>query len=109
SASDFTPVVPLAEKHVLPQWDCGPGVNYVTIQHRGYEGKLSGGEISSPFEDVVRNVPDTLKRFRLSYTITTGRLFVVVADEPQHTGMTIAWAVSGRKSLRNNPARHRLA
>jgi len=101
-ANDFTPAVPLAEKHVLAQWDCAPGVNYVTIQHRGYERKLSDGEICSPFEDVVRNVPDSLKSFRLGYTITTGRLFIV-ADDPQHNGMTIAWAISGREACRNNP------
>jgi hypothetical protein len=102
SANDFTPVIPLAEKHVLPQWDCAPGVNYVTIQHRGYERKLSDGEICSPFEDVVRNVPDTVRSFRLGYTITTGRLFVIT-DDPQHNGMTIAWAISGREACRNNP------
>jgi hypothetical protein len=102
TAKEFTPAVPLSEKHVLPQWDCAPGVNYVTIQHRGYERKLTDGEICSPFEDVVRNVPDALRSFRLGYTITTGRLFVV-ADDPQQNGMTIAWAISGREACRNNP------
>jgi hypothetical protein len=102
TAKEFTPAVPLSEKHVLPQWDCAPGVNYVTIQHRGYERKLTDGEICSPFEDVVRNVPDALRSFRLGYTITTGRLFVV-ADDPQHNGMTIAWAISGREACRNSP------
>jgi len=102
SAKEFTPAVPLSEKHVLPLWDCAPGVNYVTIQHRGYDRKLTDGEICSPFEDVVRNVPDTLRSFRLGYTITTGRLFVVT-DDRQHNGMTIAWAISGREACRNNP------
>jgi hypothetical protein len=102
SAKDFTPAVPLADKQVLPQWDCAPGVNYVTIQHRGYERKLTDGEICSPFEDVVRSVPESLRSFRLGYTITTGRLFVV-ADDPQLNGMTIAWAISGREACRNNP------
>jgi hypothetical protein len=92
----------LAGKKVLPQWDCGPGVDYVTIQHRGYERKLTDGEICNPFEDVVRNVPDALPSFRLGYTITTGRLFII-ADDPQHNGKTIAWAISGREGCRNNP------
>jgi hypothetical protein len=94
--------MPLAGKKVLPQWDCAPGVDYVTIQHRGYERKLTDGEICSPFEDVVRNVPESLKSFRLGYTIVTGRLFIV-ADDPQLNGKTIAWAISGREACRNNP------
>jgi hypothetical protein len=98
----FEPAIPLADRAVLPQWDCAPGVDYVTIHHRGYERKLSGGEICSPFEDVVRTVPESLKSFRLGYTIKTGRLFVV-ADDPQHNGRTIAWAISGREGCRNNP------
>jgi hypothetical protein len=92
----------LAHMKVLPQWDCAPGVDFVAISHRGYERKLTGGEICSPYEDVVRAVPDSLKSFRLGYTITTGRLFVI-ADDPQVTGKTIAWAVSGREGCRNNP------
>jgi hypothetical protein len=102
SAKEFAPSVPLADKQVLPQWDCAPGVNYVTIQHRGYERKLTDGEICSPFEDIVHNVPETLKGFRLGYTISTGRLFVVASD-PQLNGKTIAWAISGREACRNNP------
>ena len=102
AAKEFTPAVPLADKRVLPQWDCAPWINYVTIQHRGYERKLTDGEICSPFEDVVHNVPNALKSFRLGYTISTGRLFVV-ADDPQFNGMTIAWAISGREACRNNP------
>jgi len=96
------PVGSLADKKVLPQWDCGPGVDYVTIQHRGYERKLTDGEICSPFEDVVRPVPETLKSFRLGYAIRTGRLFII-ADDPQANGRTIAWAISGREACRNNP------
>src|SRR5688572_24333156 len=45
------PAISLADKSVLPQWDCAPGVDYVTIQHRGYERKLTDGEICSPFQD----------------------------------------------------------
>ena len=93
---------PLAHKTILPQWDCAPGVDYVTIQHKGYDRKLTGGEICSPFDDVVRNVPKSLKSFRLGYTITTGRLFII-ADDPQAGGTTIAWAISGREACRNNP------
>jgi len=97
-----SPPISIAEKAVLPQWDCAPNVDFVTIQHRGYERKLTGGEICSPFEDVVRNVPDELKSFRLGYTIKTGRLFIL-ADDPQAGGRTIAWAISGREACRNNP------
>ena len=96
------PTLLLADKKTLPQWDCAPGVDYVTIQHKGYERKLTGGEICNPFDDVVRNVPDSLKSFRLGYTIRTGRLFVL-ADDPQLGGKTIAWAISGREACRNNP------
>ena len=52
------PTAPLADKKMLPQWDCAPDIDYVTIQHKGYERKLTGGEICNPFEDVVRKVPD---------------------------------------------------
>ena len=96
------PAAPLADKKTLPEWDCGPGVDYVTIQHKGYERKLTGGEICNPLDDVVRNVPDSAKSFRLGYTIRTGRLFVV-SDDPQASGRTIAWAISGREACRNNP------
>ncbi|HYM98102.1 MAG TPA: DUF2778 domain-containing protein [Aestuariivirgaceae bacterium] len=94
--------IPLADKKVLPQWDCAPGVDYVTIQHKGYERKLTDGEICNPFDDVVRNVPESVKSFRLGYTIRTGRLFII-ADDPQVGGKTIAWAISGRDACRNNP------
>jgi len=93
---------PLADRKVLPQWDCDPGVDYVTIQHKGYERKLTGGEICKPFDDVFRQVPQSLASFRLGYAIRTGRLFVV-ADDPQLSGKTIAWAISGREVCRNNP------
>ena len=96
------PAISLAGKKVLPQWDCGPGVDYVTIKHKGYERKLTGGEICNPFEDVVRPLPDTSKGFRLGYTIRTGRVFVV-SDDPQSSGRTITWAISGREACRNNP------
>jgi hypothetical protein len=87
---------------MLPQWDCAPGIDYVTIHHRGYERKLSDGDICSPFDDVVRKVPESLKSFRLGYTIVTGRLFII-ADDLQVSGKTIAWAISGREACRNNP------
>jgi hypothetical protein len=96
------PAISLAGKKMLPQWDCAPGVDYVTIQHKGYERKLTGGEICSPFEDVVHPVPESVSSFRLGYTIKTGRLFVV-ADDPRVSGKTIAWAISGRDVCRNNP------
>jgi hypothetical protein len=96
------PSAPLSEKKVLAQWDCSPGVDFVTIHHKGYERKLTDGEICNPFEDVVRQVPDTPKTFRLGYTITTGRLYVL-SDDPQISGRTIAWAISGREACRNNP------
>jgi hypothetical protein len=96
------PTIGLADKKVLPQWDCAPGIDYVTIQHKGYERKLTDGEICSPFDDVVRKVPDTLKSFRFGYAIKTGRLFVM-ADDPQANGKTVAWAISGREACRNNP------
>jgi hypothetical protein len=92
----------LAGKKGLPQWDCAPGVDYVTIHLNGYERKLTGGEICNPYEDVVREVPQSLPSFRLGYTIKTGRLFVV-ADDPQVSGQTIAWGISGRDVCRNNP------
>ena len=73
---------PLADKKVLPQWDCAPDVDFVTIQHKGYERKLTDGEICNPFDDVVREVPESVTSFRLGYTIKTGRLFVI-SDDPQ--------------------------
>lgn len=92
----------LASMKVLPQWDCAPNVDYVTIQHKGFPRKLTGGEICNPFADVVHQVPDRLQQFRLGYTIRTGRIFVI-ADDPQLHGRTIAWAISGREVCRNNP------
>jgi hypothetical protein len=96
------PTAPLADKQVLPQWDCAPGVDFVTIQHKGYERKLTDGEICNPFDDVVRTVPESVTGFRLGYAITSGRLFVV-SDNPLVEGKTIAWAISGREVCRNNP------
>jgi hypothetical protein len=101
-APAIPPTIPLADKKILPQWDCAPGIDYVTIQHRGYERKLTDGDICSPFDDVVRSVPESLKSFRLGYTIETGRVFII-ADDPQVNGKTIAWAISGREACRNNP------
>jgi len=102
SAEKLGSSVALRDKKVLPQWDCAPGVDYVTIQHNGFDRKLTDGEICSPFDDVVRNVPDAVKSFRFGYTIRTGRLFVI-ADDPQVSGKTVAWAISGREACRNNP------
>jgi hypothetical protein len=96
------PVITLTDKKSLPQWDCAPGVDYVTIQMKGYPRKLTGGEICNPFEDVVHEVPPTAPSFRLGYTIRTGRLFVI-SDNSQISGQTIAWAISGREVCRNNP------
>ena len=96
------PIVTLANKQVLPQWDCASNVDFVTIKHKGYERKLTGGEICNPFEDVVRKVPDSVASFRLGYVIKTGRLFVI-SDDAQANGKTIAWAISGREICRNNP------
>ncbi|MBS0234035.1 MAG: DUF2778 domain-containing protein [Proteobacteria bacterium] len=102
SAKNPGPIVSLVGKRSLPQWDCAPGVDYVTIQLNGYPRKLTGGEICNPFEDVVREVPTGVEHFRLGYTIRTGRLFVV-SDDPKLSGQTIAWAISGRDICRNNP------
>ena len=96
------PAIALAGKKGLPQWDCAPGVDYVTVHLNGYERKLTGGEICNPYDDVVREVPGSLRSFRLGYTIRSGRLFVV-ADDPQVSGQTIAWAISGKDVCRNNP------
>ncbi len=92
----------LAHKQVLPQWDCAPGVDFVTIQRNGYSRKLTGGEICNPFQDVVRELPAGSSGFRLGYTIRTGRLYVISGD-PKLNGKTIAWAISGREVCRNNP------
>jgi hypothetical protein len=96
------PPIALASKKALPQWDCAPGVDYVTIHLNGFERKLTGGEICNPYEDVVHEVAETAGSFRLGYTIRTGRLFVI-SDVPQVRGRTIAWAISGRDVCRNNP------
>jgi hypothetical protein len=96
------PVITLKGKKILPQWDCAPNVDYVTIHLTGTTRKLTGGEICNPYEDVVRAVPASPRNFRLGYTIATGRLFVV-ADDPKVSGKTIAWAISGRDVCRNNP------
>ena len=96
------PAILLADKKMLPRWDCAPNVDFVTIHLNGYERKLTDGEICNPYEDVVHAVPDTARSFRFGYTISTGRLFVV-SDDPQVSGRTIAWAISGRDVCRNNP------
>ncbi|MDX2203646.1 MAG: DUF2778 domain-containing protein [Hyphomicrobiaceae bacterium] len=98
----YSAAIALADRKVLPHWDCAPGVDYVTIQHKGFERKLSDGEICAPFEDVVHQVPDTERTFRIGYTIRSGRLFVISSD-PALNGRTIAWAISGRDVCRNNP------
>ncbi len=100
--------ISLAGKQPLPLWDCAPGVDYVTIRHNGYERKLTGGEICKPFEDVVSEVPDVLRSFRLGYVIRTGRLFVV-SDTAAVSGKTITWGLSGRDICRNNPDQDCLA
>src|SRR5262245_66272359 len=44
-APEPAPSVALDDKKVLPPWACRPGVDFVTIQHKGYERKLTDGEI----------------------------------------------------------------
>jgi hypothetical protein len=87
---------------MLPQWDCAPGVDFVTIKLKGYERKLTGGEICSPFEDVVNEVAPSVGPFKLGYTIKTGRLFIAEGDASVR-GKTITWGLSGRDACRNNP------
>jgi len=96
------PTIALKDKKILPQWDCAPNVDYVTVRIKGYERKLSGGEICKPYKDVVHKVPASVPSFRLGYAISTGRLFVV-SDDPKISGKTIAWAISGKDVCRNNP------
>ncbi len=96
------PLVSPRAKQLPPQWDCAPNVDYVVVHIDGYERKLTGGEICNPFQDVVYQVPASVERFRLGYTIVTGRLFVI-SDDPQANGKTIAWGISGRFTCRNNP------
>jgi hypothetical protein len=94
--------ITLVGKKGLARWDCADGVDYVTIKLNGYERKLTGGEICSPFEDVVHEVPASAGNFRLGYTIATGRLFVI-SEDASVNGKTIAWGLSGRDVCRNNP------
>jgi hypothetical protein len=96
------PAISVASKQTPAQWDCAPGVDFVTIHLNGYARKLTGGEICNPFQDVVHEVPAQAATFRLGYTIKTGRLFIVSKD-PAVNGQTIAWAISGREMCRNNP------
>ena len=96
------PSIALANKKPLAQWDCASNVDFVTIKHKGFERKLTGGEICNPFKDVFAEVPDTVRNFRLGYTIKTGRLFVI-SDDLSVSGKTIAWAISGRDVCRNDP------
>jgi hypothetical protein len=97
-----TVLAAIKDKQMLPQWDCGSNVDFVTISLNGFKRKLTGGEICNPYQDVVREVPASIGEFRLGYTIKTGRLFVI-AEHPQANGRTIAWAISGRDVCRNNP------
>lgn len=101
-AENLAPLAALASKQVLPQWDCAPEVDFVSVHINGYQRKLTGGEICNPYEDVVRELPASIANLRLGYTIKTGRLFAVSAD-PAVNGQTIAWAISGRDVCRNNP------
>ncbi|MFN0218145.1 MAG: DUF2778 domain-containing protein [Hyphomicrobium sp.] len=98
----FNAKLALAAKKGLPQWDCAPGVDFVTIELNGFKRKLTGGEICNPYQDIVREAPASLRSFRLGYTIATGRLFII-ADGAEGNGQTIAWAISGRDVCRNNP------
>lgn len=101
-AKPSAPAIDLRKRKMLPLWDCAPGVDYVTITHKDYPRKLSGGEICKPFQDVVHEVPASVPDFRLGYTIRTGRLFVIAEGSPAH-GQTITWGLSGRDVCRNNP------
>jgi hypothetical protein len=92
----------LADKKPLQMWDCEPGVDYVTVKLGSYHRKLSGGEICKPFKDVVNAVPASAGKFKLGYTIRTGRLFVD-SDGSAANGRTIAWGLSGRDLCRNDP------
>jgi hypothetical protein len=92
------PAIALTAKKGLPQWDCAPGVDYVTIHLNGYERKLTGGEICNPYEDVVRECPHPCE-LPPRCTISTGRLFVI-ADDPQVNGRTIAWGSPARTSAK---------
>ena len=96
------PSVVLADKKVLPQWDCAPNVDFVTISLNGFKRKLTGGEICNPFEDVVREVPAAARNFRLGYTIRPADCSSSPTTR-QVSGKTIAWAISGRDVCRNNP------
>jgi hypothetical protein len=95
------PPISIANKKVLPQWDCAPNVDFVIVHLGGYPRKLTGGEICNPYQDVVHEVPASVPTFRFGYTIATGRLFVISDDAT--AGKTIAWAISGRDVCRNNP------
>lgn len=100
-ADPAAPQQSLSKRKLLAQWDCAPGVDYVTIQHKGYERKLTGGEICNPFQDVYKEVPASVKSFRFGYTIKTGRLFLITDDASR--GRTVSWAISGRDVCRNDP------
>jgi len=92
----------LANKKPLEMWDCAPGVDYVTVKLGSYHRKLSGGEICKPFKDVVNAVPASAGKFKIGYTIRTGRLFVD-SDDPKVNGRSITWGLSGRDICRNDP------
>ena len=96
------PVISLAGKTALPQWDCADGVDYVTVHINGFARKLTGGEICNPYDDVVHELPASAQKIRLGYTIKTGRLFAI-ADTADVNGRTITWGLSGRDVCRNNP------
>jgi hypothetical protein len=102
SSEPSSPVISIADHKQLPQWDCAPNVDYVTIHINGFDRKLTGGEICNPFQDVVYKVPESVRTFRLGYTIKTGRLFVDTEDG-RGGGRTIAWGLSGRAPCRNDP------
>lgn len=95
-------IISIANHKRLPQWDCAPNVDYVTIHLNGFDRKLTGGEICNPFKDVVYKVPDNARTFRIGYTIKTGRLFIDTDDGPGG-GRTIMWGLSGRDPCRNDP------
>ena len=77
----------------------------MTILHKGYERKLTDGEICNPFDDVVRSVPNSLRSFRLGYTIKTGRLFGTFETSVTVGGPAELSLVGARRASVSRPTR----
>ena len=93
----------LANKQVLPQWDCAPNVDFVTISLNGFKRKLTGGEICNPYEDVVREVPASAQQLPPRLHDQHAVACSSFPTTRKVNGKTIAWAISGRDVCRNNP------